>query len=74
MSVPIHQVEVEILHCLNENLDLLLKLDIRSKDQYYCNLSKGEHEYLHQISWQSIEQVLRSFTLIKKCQTLSGSR
>lgn len=64
MFVSMHPVDVEIFHWISENSDLLMVLNKKSGNhQSPYDLSSGDHGYLFTILWESIQQLLRYFSL-----------
>lgn len=64
--VPIHLVDVEMFHWINENCDLRIALDEKLGDHYLAAT------FLFQNSWQSIQLLSRYFT--KKLSTWGCTR
>lgn len=61
---PIHWTDAELFHWISNNFDLLLAQEEKSGDpRSHKKSSSGEHECQHQISCQSIQQLLRYFGL-----------
>ncbi len=58
------------------HFDLIVALDKKKSGhpQIDYNLSFGRHECLYQISWQSIQKLLRHLTEHLKCQPPDGGK
>lgn len=62
--VPIHPTDVYIFHCINENFDQLVALVEKSGDHQNHEDSSSRHqEWLYQNSCQSVQYLLRHFSL-----------